>query len=56
VPNWEAASAKFGHDSSAAANAKANTAEFTVEVFLLTISIDCRPASSHIFDLPNFVW
>src|ERR1700722_2484845 len=56
VPNWEAAKAKFGHDNSAAANAKASTAGFSVEVFLLTVSIDCRPAPSHIFDLPNFVW
>src|ERR1700722_13368345 len=65
VPNWEAASAKFGDDSSAVANAKANTAGFAAEVrrshgraniFFLTVSPDCRPTSSHIFDLPNFVW
>jgi hypothetical protein len=64
VPNWEAAIAKFGHHSSAAANAKANTAGLTVEVlrscaganiFPLAVSLDRSHAPSHIFDLPNFV-
>src|SRR3984957_1790211 len=62
VPNWEAASAKSDHDVSAAANAKASIAGFIVEVrrsrehaniCLLAVSCDCRPTSSHIFDLPR---